>query len=352
MTGCAAACHSTRSRREWLSVTALLVWALCSGSTALASDTDVVTMRNGDRLTGDIKRLQYDKLKFDPDYIEGTVDIDWQDVAGIQSGDLFVFVLTNGVRYTGSPSMDPDDPDVFIVSEKLRIPRSMLVEFRSIKDNFWARWKVDLYIGYTLTKANNYNQVSARTDVRYPTDKAETKLSVNSLLTTQKNVDASHRIEGSLSWQRALKGLWFANTDLTTLHSTEQGLDLRTTTSLSGGRYLFRTTKASLSASAGVAWTREYYIEEIPGLDSAEGVLTTVGDVFGIQDFRLTSSVVLYPSFTESGRLRTNFDIDVSWEIIEDFDFLINYWYNLDNKPPPTANGNDYGLVTSVGWSL
>jgi hypothetical protein len=57
----------------------------------------------------------------------------------------------------------------------------------------------------------------------------------------------------------------------------------------------------------------------------------------------------VFPSITETNRTRVNFNLDVKWEIVNDLDFLINYFQNWDNA---SDTGSDYGIVSSVGYSL
>src|SRR3981081_4057394 len=62
---------------------------------------DVVTMKNGDKFTGEIKALQYGELIFKSDYMKDSVHLDWKRVDSLQSKDTFIVSLTNGTRVTG-----------------------------------------------------------------------------------------------------------------------------------------------------------------------------------------------------------------------------------------------------------
>src|SRR5258708_3251636 len=62
---------------------------------------DVVTMKNGDKFTGEIKALQYGELIFKSGYMKDSVHLDWKSVDSLQSKDTFIVSLTNGTRVTG-----------------------------------------------------------------------------------------------------------------------------------------------------------------------------------------------------------------------------------------------------------
>jgi hypothetical protein len=48
---------------------------------------DVVTMTNGDTLTGEIKSVQYGELIFKSDYMKDSGHLDWKRVAVLESKD-------------------------------------------------------------------------------------------------------------------------------------------------------------------------------------------------------------------------------------------------------------------------
>src|SRR5664279_6285015 len=66
--------------------------------------TDVLVMKNGDRLTGEIKGLDEGVLYVSFDYILGTSSLQWSKVAYLESKQLFVVKTTDGSAYTGSLS--------------------------------------------------------------------------------------------------------------------------------------------------------------------------------------------------------------------------------------------------------
>ena len=77
----------------------LFAWPL------LARDkSDVLIMRNGDRLTCEVKSLDADTLSISLDYATGTVSIDWGKVDHIESKQLFLVKTQGGLVYSGSLS--------------------------------------------------------------------------------------------------------------------------------------------------------------------------------------------------------------------------------------------------------
>ena len=80
----------------------LLLASLCvfSGTLLAAPKTDVVVLANGDRITGEIKSLEYNQLKLST-YDMGTVYIEWDKIASLKSDQYLLLERTDGTRYYG-----------------------------------------------------------------------------------------------------------------------------------------------------------------------------------------------------------------------------------------------------------
>ena len=64
--------------------------------------TDVVVMKNGDHLTGEIKGLSEGVLYLDMEYILGTSSVQWSMVEHLESKQLFLVKTEDGSVYTGT----------------------------------------------------------------------------------------------------------------------------------------------------------------------------------------------------------------------------------------------------------
>src|SRR5271169_6628389 len=63
--------------------------------------TDVIVMKNGDRLTCEVKGLDAGALSVGLDYVDGTISVQWSKVARLESSQLFVVKTQDGLVYTG-----------------------------------------------------------------------------------------------------------------------------------------------------------------------------------------------------------------------------------------------------------
>lgn len=52
--------------------------------------TDILHMKNGDKMTCEIKRMEHGQLLVKTDYTKGTLTINWEKIERIESKQLFV----------------------------------------------------------------------------------------------------------------------------------------------------------------------------------------------------------------------------------------------------------------------
>src|SRR5580704_4336717 len=85
-------------------IAAILVISGALGGARLEakSTSDVVVMKNGDKFTGEIKKLENGVLYFKADYMVDPVQLDWARVERLESKDHFDVLLSSGRRVAGT----------------------------------------------------------------------------------------------------------------------------------------------------------------------------------------------------------------------------------------------------------
>src|SRR6185369_5056953 len=92
----------------YLSVVSFLLLLLC-GTAAGKNIDDVVILKNGDHLTGEIKGLQSGELRVKADYMAEEVRLDWSRVERLESKSTFMIWLVDGKRVTDVMRLLPSD---------------------------------------------------------------------------------------------------------------------------------------------------------------------------------------------------------------------------------------------------
>ena len=75
-------------------------------------------------------------------------------------------------------------------------------------------------------------------------------------------------------------------------------------------------------------------------------------NLFDLEDVSLLGSLFVYPSFTESGRWRSDFSLDTKYDLPHDFYIKAGITLNYDNRPAIAGNTTDYVFMFTVGWEL
>ena len=124
------------------------VGAIGLGTTLLAAvplhagdKTDVLYMKNGDRLTCEIKDLDAGALHVSLDYVDGTISVQWSKVQRLDSKRLFIVKLEDGSVYSGTLSIAetlPDEPTKHRTGDRGRPSQSCFAIASRPKNTFWS----------------------------------------------------------------------------------------------------------------------------------------------------------------------------------------------------------------------
>ena len=229
----------------------------------LARDkTDVLVMKNGDRMTCEIKGLDGGVLYVSFDYIDGTASVDWSKVARLESKQLFIVKTQDGSMYTGglataeTAAGRPVQIEVVETPEnEVAIDRPQVVQMVQTSETFWQRFSGEISFGVIYSKGNQSTQYDLASETAYVRERWNAKANLSSTLSSSTGTNASTRNALGLSAQRLLPwNNWFYSGIGTFLQSSEQGINLQSTVGGGVGRYLKNTNRASISLLGGVAW--------------------------------------------------------------------------------------------------
>jgi hypothetical protein len=344
-------------RRRGRALVLLLLAAFCAPATA-APKTDIVTLVNGDRITGEVKSLEYNQLKFSTSHM-GTIYIEWDKIASIQSDQYLLLERTDGRRYYGQ--LKPGEPDA-----KLRVQGSkeggieavdmaLVVRAEPIeKGNLFDRTDGYISAGLDGAKANDRSSVDLAAGLSSRTQKREWSFDGSMNLTDDSTGETSERYQLQGDYKQFLRArdfyLGFAGFE----RNTELDLNLRSSVGGGLGRYFVQNNHSQWIGGVGLGYSHENYTGG-ETLDSVEGVLVTSFRIFRY-DFPETDiggSLSLLPSLTEAGRLRAEGDLRAKYEFVDDLYFEVKLYGSYDSKPPlADSQQSDYGLTTSLGYSF
>lgn len=319
----------------------------------LFAQKDTVYSSTGDIIVGEIKSMSRNVLSFDTDYADSEFKIEWANVKGLVSKSKVIIHTNSGERYTGNLNYNTDSNRIVFIVNSLAdrsIALDEIVHISTLSNGFWSSIVISLDAGYSYTKANSLSQFSMTGNVNYTADKWRLGGGFNNVATNQDDVDPTTRNEANLNFNRDILGNTFAFVGMDFLESSEQSLDLRTTSKLGVGYYLVRTNSMFLQGGVGLANANEKYIGQDPE-NSFEGLGQIEFDAFDIGDLSFRAKVSAYPSFTNKGRIRVNSDVSFKYDLPFDFYIKASFIHNYDNQPlVEGVDMVDFVFQTGIGW--
>ena len=332
--------------------------------------TDVVVLYNGDKITGELRSMYGGIAKIKTDAM-GTVNVEWKHIARIESVYHYDIRLSTGDRHFATIANTSIPGQLKVVSADGEYNFEMLevVEIRPIEEGFLDRLDLYLSVGYSYDKASSVAQTSFNTDITYEDENSRNTFTGRTTVTdTAQEVTSSSRLDLSRQlWTdrsksyRSFYGRYETNDEL--------ALDSRYTLGAGLGRYFVDSQRIRWMGSAGLQvitetptrGTGEECIEdeEIPGCvdsgDRRESVEAFVGTSLAVWRFDTPELDIdfkfnLYPSLSESDRLRADTDIRIRWELVEDLFWDITAFGSFDNKAG-SDHEFDYGITTGIGWT-
>ncbi|MGD8628156.1 MAG: DUF481 domain-containing protein, partial [bacterium] len=225
-----------------------------------ATRNDVVVLRNGDHITGEIRSLTHGKIEFKTDDMD-KVYIEWQKIHHVTSSNRFETVDRYGIKRFGSLGRTRTPNEIVIIttaaSDTLRL--TDIVRMTWIKSRFIERLRGDISVGFSYTRATKTAEFTLGGKTDYRGEKWRSNLNYSAYLTDQVDKKTS-RYDIGYSIDRFLARRWTAGGALQAEHNEELGLELRNSLTATGSRFVVETNNSNLNFSLGFSGTRETYI--------------------------------------------------------------------------------------------
>ena len=324
-------------------------------SPVYAERTDVVYLKNGDRVTGEIKSLYRGRLEFKTDHM-GTLLIDWEDIREIVSDIAQSVELTNGQRFYG-PLNKPENLETVAVKTEqgaVTLSTNDITNMYPVDAGFWQRLDLSLKLGFNWDKSSDVGKYNVGADAVYRHPEFITRASFSTELTTQNERDTTTRASLSASHLIFKPNKRFRNYFASLDHNDNLGIKLRTLVGAGLGWIPLRTNRNWFSAMLGLSVNHE-----IPTAGSEETNLEGVAGVsyeyfkFAIPRKSFKSNLTVYPSITGGKRVRAEFTTNFDIELVRDFFWDMEFYTSYDSKPiSKIAETIDYGVNSSLAYKF
>jgi hypothetical protein len=323
---------------------------------ALARSSDVVVLRNGDRISGEIKGLERGKLDFSTDDA-GRLSIEWEKVESLTSPFAYDVEVGSGLTYFGHLVRAERDGYIVVqdlTADTLRI--SSVVGITTLDAGFLQRVKSYLDLGFTLAKAHKATTFSLGGSADYRAAEFGSVTKFDAYAQGQEEVATTVRnsVRQSFSW--FLPERWSLVGLAQFEHNDELSLDHRWTYGGALDRVLQHSNRSQLVVGAGLVGIQEQFSSSAGGTteSSVEALAVLNWDAyrFDTPKLDLSTATAIFPSLSDAGRVRGQIEARIKYELFKDFNVGAQFTDNFDSRPPEAdVAKNDYITTLTIGWS-
>jgi hypothetical protein len=316
--------------------------------------TDVVTLRNGDHITGEISSLSRGRLALETDDA-GTIEIEWDKVRRVQSVRLFEIETSDGRRLLGSLS-SPQDRQIAVgvADNPLVLVMDEVTRLTPIGASFWSKLEGSIDAGFSYTHSGGIAQATFSQNAVYRRPAFQFRLESSATITKQEDEDDDDRASIGLAYIRYRGLKWFIASGGQFESNESLGLVLRSQIGASIGQRLVNTNRSQVQFGAGVVANNEQGVDT-ETVQNVEALLMGSLSYYTYDSPKTTGDFKFqyYPSLTQTGRQRIQIDSAFKRELIKDLTLTFSLFYTFDSKPPKEgAARTDVGIVTSIGWTF
>jgi putative salt-induced outer membrane protein YdiY len=316
---------------------------------------DEVRLKNGDKLTGQIVRMQDNKLILKTTYA-GEINIVWQEVAGIQTDGSVKIVLTDETTLEGT-TVVAEDGKMKLNTDKLETPSSFsLVDVKAVNPEPVKPVKIKTRLNASVTsergntKSDNYyfdGEFEARTKKnRYTVGGELSKEKADDIITSQ-----NWLAYGNYSY--FLNEKWFLYVNTMFEHDEFKDLKLRSTLGAGAGYQFFETPLLNLSISAGPSVVDENF-DLAEDNDYSAGQWEIKYDQYFfdkfVQLFHVNTGVI---SLEDSNDWFLKTRTGLRFPLYKGLTATLQYNYDWDNQPSAAAETEeDTKFIFLLGYEF
>lgn len=327
---------------------------------------EIVFLKNGDRITGSVVKLENGKLTLKSEYA-GVITLPWEAVEAFSGKTALNFALNDGQLVVGAPSLKEGRLQILTASagtvdtgkEIVKTIRSQ--EEQVVYDTEIDRYRnprlVDLWAGFvdlgfaraqgnartgTLNVSANASRVTSRDKigVYFTSLNASSKVEGKSVVT-------ANAMRGGVNYNLNVspKAFAFATTDLE--FDEFQSLDLRFSPAGGFGYHAYKGESLVMDLSGGAGLNKEFF---------SSGLRRTSGEALLGEEisYRLSGAaslrqkMVIYPNLSNGGDYRVNFDLSALTAIRKWLGWQFTVSERLLSNPAPGRKRNDIMVTTGV----
>lgn len=320
-----------------------------------AQKNDTIYLRNGDRITGELKKFEYGLLDLKTDAMQ-TINIEFDEINSIYSSKFFEIRMKSGDKFFGHLQKSDIISSVNIITLTDTLPKRMwdIILIVPIKRNFIQKIDGSLDLGLSYTKASDVFQYSINFNLTHRTNFYSTRFEMESILTDDGEKKTNNTTLG-LDVTHYLPNKWFTSIIAQGQQNTELNLDFRLQAGYGVGYDVARTNFIRFYALGGLLVNQEHTIDLDETSQNLEALIKLKFKWFKYRHPKVdvTSNFNTYTSITSFGRFRFEYNLSSKFEIVKDLylNLQLYDYYDSQTSDGSKAN-NDWGIISSIGFTF
>jgi Protein of unknown function, DUF481 len=332
---------------------------------AMSASADQITMKDGDRITGDIVKKDGDTVTVKSKNF-GTVTLKWNDVAAVKSDQPLNVSLSDGK--TVKANIETQGNRIQIAAQTVD-PKDIVTLRNDAEEKAYQKFLhprlLDLW---TISGSLNLAGTKGNAETSTLTTPINFVRASNTTRTTAyfNAISSSARINGANSpTAKAMRGGWSYNRNITKKifgnvfndyeYDKFQSLDLRVVFGGGVGYLVWSHDASRLSVVGGVDWNRAAFgafgTSAAFTRNSAEAFW---GDDFNYKLSARTSFIEgfrMFNNLSDTGQYRMNFDLGATTQLTKWLNWNISLSDRYLSDPVPGLKSNDFLYSTGLGFS-
>ncbi|MEZ5398513.1 MAG: DUF481 domain-containing protein [Bryobacteraceae bacterium] len=355
-----------KQERTLLSV---LLWSLAAAGSLFAAD--VVTMKNGDRLTGSVVKKDAKNLVFKSD-IAGPVTIPWEQVATVSTDSAVTVAIAGGETVLGTVATNPDKSieiksggaSKTVLAEQvstIRNAEEQAAYERLLAPRLTDLWVIGGNINFAGTSGNaKTNTFTIPVSAHRITNSDKTSVYFNfisaSATVNNQSAATARAVRGGWAYNRNLTSRLFLNLFNDYEYDRFQNLDLRVVLGSGLGYGVWKSERGRFDLVGGAAWNREKFDPIRPDLPFVRNAAEAYwGDDLTLSlNSRLSffQGYRMFNNLSKSERYRQNFDAGLTAKLTKWLTWNATISDRYLNSPVTGRKKNDFLYSTGFGFSF
>lgn len=332
-----------------------LAFICLSTLTIQAQKNDTIYMRNGDRITGELKKFEYGLLDLSTDAMK-TVSIEFDKINTMHSSKFFEIRMKSGEKFFGHLQKSDVLSTVNVITVTDTLPKRLwdIILIVPIKRKFIQKIDGSLDLGLSYTKASDVFQYSLNFNLTHRTNFYSTRFELESILTDDGEKKTNNSTLG-LDVTHYLPNKWFTSIIAQGQQNTELNLDYRLQAGYGVGYDIARTNVIRFYALGGLLVNQEHTIDIDDTSQNIEALLKLKLKWFKYRHPKIdvSSNFNTYTSITSFGRVRLEYNLSSKFEIVKDLFLNLQLYDYYDNETSDGSKANnDWGIITSIGFTF